>query len=474
MRRLTLGRAEGAAPAVISAAACAGLGLVVIEPYGVRALIFLVAAGAAVAFWVARPHTVVGMLGLVLGAFQLWEQHPLRTGGVTIYASDLAVGLIGLRAISRRKRRPSLGGAGKAARLACGLYALAFFVAGVHGIIDGTRLASAIRLETPIIYGVALALAIGALFREEGYSSTGLLRWLVADGFVFVVWAGAERLTHHRFESAASATGHLGTVITSSGLAYHRDYGLASAFIVYPLLCIAGLSVIAHGRAPRWSWVLLLVGGISTLLTLIRGEIFGLAAGAAVILMMRERGSATRSRALSAALIVAVSIPCALAFYLEAPRVASALVERSLPGLVTQSRSASATADYRVRALSGGIQFAERHPLGTGLVNDSTISNLGIDPGYLAHSGPAALLIYLGWPGLLFGIAALGSLICASFQQPHGDRPWVHALYVGTLVTLSLYTVSAAGLIEQTWVVGMAAIATALRFSNGESSTVAF
>ena len=103
------------------------------------------------------------------------------------------------------------------------------------------------------------------------------------------------RVTNTPFEDETNpAIGHLGTVVTTGG-DLRRDFGLATAFILYPALGLAGAAYLLHGpRRTALAAGVLAVGILATLLTLIRGEIFGLVLGLAVIAFLRTSSTTIR------------------------------------------------------------------------------------------------------------------------------------------------------------------------------------
>jgi hypothetical protein len=106
-----------------------------------------------------------------------------------------------------------------------------------------------------------------------------------------------------------------------------------------------------------------------------------------------------------------------------------------------------------------------RQPAGVGLVPEQELAAAsGVDPGYLAHSGVTTVLVYAGWFGLIAAGLALVGLLRASFTVPR-PVPWLHALFIGLVPMLAVYTLAVSGLMGQGWIVGIAALIAALRFN---------
>ena len=75
------------------------------------------------------------------------------------------------------------------------------------------------------------------------------------------------------------------------------------------------------------------------------------------------------------------------------------------------------------------------------------------------------MAVYAGWIGLIVTALALLSLTRDSFSQPQ-PVPWLHPIFVGSLLMLVFYSVfGAAGLVGQGWVTALAALIAALRFN---------
>jgi hypothetical protein len=144
------------------------------------------------------------------------------------------------------------------------------------------------------------------------------------------------------------------------------------------------------------------------------------------------------------------------------PKLGNAVIQRSVP-FTHQATDATKTADYRFKAMGAGIREARAHPAGLGVLDDQRLVGRSIDPGYIAHSGFATLLIFGGWPALAAALLTLLAVIRRSFQAATTAR-WVHPAFVGAILMLSVYSLGAAGLAGDTWVVPLGALIVALRF----------
>jgi hypothetical protein len=433
-----------------------------IELLGPLALV-VVALGVAV-----PPHVLVALSLLVFGAYSLSEDNPLAFAGVQVYATDALLAVVLLRAILPRERIPPPAPLDGVARLLFGIWAAVMIVAGLRGVFGGHALVSIIRLETPLIYGVGFYFALGRIIRERAFDLNKALRNLVIVALGFVAYMAFARLTNTPFETETSG-GSLGTVITTGG-ELRRDYGFASAFILYPALALAGAAYMLY--SPRRTALAADVAGLgilTTLITLIRGEIFGLFIGLAVIALLRTEVAlkrAVRTRAIMAASFA--FLIAGLGLWAVSPPTARGVIERSLPGFIQQSTTAEATAEYRRNAIDAGFEAARREPAGVGLIPaDSLTAISSVESGLVAHSGITTMLVYAGWIGLVAAVLALLGLLRASFHLPR-PIPWVHPFFVGALITLAIYSVAADGLVGQGWVTGLAALVAALRF-NGVS-----
>jgi len=468
-----LGRATGAAGAAAQAfvlvVVCVYLGRLVSEgSFGMELLGLLLLAVVALAVTVP-PHVFVALALLVFGAYSLSTDNPFAFGSALLYSGDVLLALVLLRALLPRERvRPAAPLSG-VVRVLFGIWAIVMVVAGARAALAGHDLISIIRLETPLIYGAGFYFGLGRIMREREFDLEKAVRNLLIVALGFVAYMAFARLTNSPFETDDTA-GRLGTVVTTGG-ELRRDYGFASAFILYPVIALAGAAYLLYNpRRTALAAALAGIGTLTTLLTLIRGEIFGLFVGLAVIAVLRNRTATERIFRMRA--IVAAAFVFAIAgvglWTVDAP-MARGIVERSLPGLVEQTEKAEATAEFREDALDHGVTAAKQEPTGVGLLPEDALTAAGFDPGYLAHSGVTTILVYAGWIGLAAAVLALVGVLWASFRLPQ-PVPWLHPFFVGSLLMLMVYSFAASGLMAQGWVIGLAALIAAMRFHASGAS----
>jgi hypothetical protein len=424
-------------------------------------LLLLIAVALAITI---PPHVLIALSLLVFGAYSVSANH-FSFGGVQLYSTDALLAVLLLRGILPRDRIPSPAPLNGVARLLFGIFAVVMIIAGLRGFFSGYGLVSIIRLETPLIYGAGFYLAFSRIVRERSFDLDKAVRNLLVVAFGFIAYMAFARLTGSTFETNQTV-GRLGIVVTTGGV-LRRDYGLSSAFIVYPVLALAGAAYLTYSpRRTALAAIVAVVGTFTTLLTLIRAEIFGLFVGLAVIALLRsdpELKRAGRTRAVMAASFALII--GAIGVWGVSPPTARGVAERSLPGLVKQSEAADSTAKYRREALKAGFASVRRHPAGVGLIPEQELAAAsGVDPGYLAHSGVTTVLVYAGWFGLIAAGLALVGLLRASFTVPR-PVPWLHALFIGLVPMLAVYTLAVSGLMGQGWIVGIAALIAALRFN---------
>ena len=133
------------------------------------------------------------------------------------------------------------------------------------------------------------------------------------------------------------------------------------------------------------------------------------------------------------------------------PDLGNAIVQRALP-FTQQADRAKATAEYRQEAVDTGFRVARAQPLGLGVLDPARLDTEQIDRGYLAHSGVATLLLVGGWPALITAVLAILAILWRSARFP-APAPWIHPAFVGVLTMLSVYSVGAAGLAGDAWVI---------------------
>ncbi len=408
---------------------------------------------------------------LVFGAYSLSGESPFTFAGAQVYSTDALLAVVLLRAILPRDRIPPPATLDGVARLTFGIWAVVMVIAGLRGVFGDNDLISIIRLETPVIYAAGFYFGLGRIIRERAFDLDKAVRNLVIAALAFVAYMAFARLTNSPFETDETV-GRLGTVVTTGG-ELRRDYGFASAFILYPVLALAGTAYLLYSpRRTAVAAAVASIGILTTLLTLIRGQMFGLFIGLAVIALMRSEGAvkrAIRTRALvtaSFAFLIDRSRPTGW----SAPLPHAASSSGRYRGWSSKPRPRKGTAEYRREAIGVGFAAASREPLGVGLIpGDALTETSGVKRGYLAHSGLTTMLVYAGWVGLGAAVLALLSLLRASFRAPR-PVPWLHPFFVGSLVMLAVYSIAADGLVGQGWVIGLAALISALRFHAAGAS----
>jgi hypothetical protein len=439
---------------VVLAASIAAAAILVAAPF---MLVVLLAAAAAAVALAAPAHVAIPLAVAILATFQLSQARPLDLGPANVYSTDLLVALIALRAAIPRPRLPASVRWRVIAPL-LGPWALVMAGAGFLGVRQGLGLDALFRFEMSLIYLPLLVVGLGAMLRERG---TDMRRLVIGAGLVtasLISWMLATRALDMPFETV----NQLGKVVTSDGDYLRRDYGLWSAFIVYPIAACATYAYLSHGgRRERWVVALMVASLGATLLTLIRGEIYGLIAGYFVITLLGVGRAWQRMRAVG--VVAAAFGLLLLSVWAISPSVAGAIVERSVPDLGRQSAFAQETAEHRFEALRIARKVARDHPTGIGFRSEAQLADRGIDPLYLGHSTGAWLLVYTGWPGLTAAILAFGSLAALSFRAPGRDT-WLHPAFLGVMALLAVYSIGASGLLVQPWVIGLAALCVAVRF----------
>src|SRR5581483_2951217 len=393
----------------------------------------LLLLGVAVVALAVSPNVFLGLSVLTIGTDSLSEAHPLAFGGTQVYSLDVLLGVVLLRAFLPRERAPKRARLGDLTVVLFAIWAAVMIVAAARPALSGYALVPIVRLSTPLLYSVGLYIGFGRVIRERGFDLDTAMRYMLTVALGLVAYMALARVANTPFEDETNpAIGHLGTVVTTGG-ELRRDYGLASAFIVYPVIALAAAAYLLHGsRRAAFASAMFVVGVVATLLTLIRGEIFGLVIGLAAIAVVRTPTSVVRTSRPAAIASAAVALLIAgLGLWVASPSTARGVAERSLPGVVKQSTSANQTAKYRHDAVDKGFEVLGPHPAGVGLVPEKDLTQKsGVDLGYVAHSGLTAMAVYAGWFGLIASVLALLGLLRDSFLRPR-PNPWLHPLLVG-------------------------------------------
>ena len=344
------------------------------------------------------------------------------------------------------------------------LWAAVMAIAAARAINAGVPLASAIRGDLALVYWPLLYFGFSRVLREDRLNVSLLWRNLAVVAVGLATWMFIARALDQPFEGPG-----LADVPTSEDTLVPRNYGFAAAFIVYPALALVAIAGMAHGGSHRFRWFSLAsVGIIATLMTLVRGEILGLALGTLVILWLRPRSPRASTR-LRTVVQLAFAV-AAIAGFLVAtnPRLGNAVIQRTLP-FTQQAPGARLNAEYRQKAVETGFRVASEHPGGLGVLDTARLDAERIDPGYLAHSGVATLLVFGGWAALASALLLILALVRRSSLLP-ASTSWLHPAFAGVLTMLSVYTISAAALAGDAWVIPLGALAVALRFTPAFSS----
>jgi O-Antigen ligase len=378
---------------------------------------------------------------------------------VEVYFSDLIVLLIAARGALPRSRIQSNGALAGAPIILFALWAAVMAIAAARAMNAGVPFASAIRGDLALVYWPLLYFGFTRVLREHRLDVYLLWRNLAVVALGLAGWMFLARALNHPFEGAG-----LADVPTGDYTTVPRNFGFAAAFVVYPALALVGIAGMAHGgsRGLRW-FVLASVGIVATLMTLVRGEILGLALGAVVILWLRPRRPSMSARMRSAVQLAFAVVAFAGGLIAANPTLGNAVIQRALP-FTQQAEGAKLNAEYREKAVETGFQVARAHPGGLGVLDTARLDAERIDPGYLAHSGVATLLLFGGWPALVTALLTILALLRRSFLLP-ASTPWLHSAFVGVLTLLSVYSVSAAGLAGDPWVIPLGVLAVALRFT---------
>jgi hypothetical protein len=431
----------------------------------------LLLAVAVVALSVS-PNTFLGLTLLVIGTESVSEAHPLAFGGAQLYSVDVLLGVVLLRAVLPREHAPPAAPLRAGTKLVFAALAALMLAEALRAELGGYPTIPILRILTPVAYAIGFYFGLGRIVREPGFDLDRSVRALLLAGLALLAYFAATRFANTPFENETNPdVGHLGTVVTTAGV-LRRDYGFASAFIVYPALGLGGAAYLLHGARRQFAAAVVAgLGILATLLTLIRGEIFGLAFGLVLIAAIHRSPRLVRmSRAPVVLASIVVVLAGSLGFWVTSPATARAVVERALPGVVPQSSAAEENVRFREQAVSAGFAAASQHPFGVGLVPDQALlGSSGVAVGYAAHSGVAWIAPYAGWAGIVLVGLALLAVFADSFALPSGS-PWLHPFFAAALVMLTFYTVfDADGLLGQGWVTALAALLAALRFNAAGS-----
>lgn len=435
-------------------------GLVIATPVARFALGILAFAIVAVAAMTISPHSFVGAAVIVFGTQSVSQSHPFLVGPITVYTTDVLLALLLFRALLPKPRRPVPRIATPFLVAAVGLYALSVLYAGYRGYVAGNTLGQIARSDTSAIYLLGFSWGFFRLATETAMDVRHAARITAIVGTGFVGFAIYTRVVGQHFDSAQLSTG---TVVTSAGY-LRRDYGLFTAFQLYPLLALAGLAVLFFATQTRRRYVVAVtvIALAATTMTLVRGMIFGLAAGATVLLMLALHAGNARIGARTVPLVAGVAL-LAIPFAMLQPSIAGAVAQRVLPGVLPQTANADRNTEYRLKVLASGREIARQHAFGLGFVDEYRMAAAGYQPIFLPHSMWAALLALEGWPGAALFALMLLATVLRSRRLP-ASEPWLHPLVVAAAVLAVVEGFGWNLLFSMVSGMGMVALIVGLRF----------
>ena len=452
-------RSQTFLPLAVAAAGVPLLGYFAASP-SPRALLWLGVFGAfcIAAALAMPPHVFLPAMVIVAGVSTAFKGSVVSFGAAALYVSDFVVLLVVLRGALPRPRhegRHLLAGAPQT------LFVLLLFVlalAAVRGLLAGVPNASVVRGDLALFYWPLLYFGVTRILAERSLVTSLLWRNLALVAVGFAAYMFLARGFNHTFQDPG-----LANVPVGPGETVPRNFGFASAFTVYPVLAVVAVAGMANDRAHRLRWTLLAsIGLIATLTTLVRGEVFSLLLGILIVLALSPRRGLAAGRSRTMVQLAVASGAALLAVLALDPRLGHAVIQRTVP-FTQQASEATANADYRFEAMGAGLRVARAHPAGLGVLDEQALLNHDLDPGYLVHSGFATILIFGGWLALGVAICLLLAVLHRSFHVP-ASPGWIHPAFVGAMVTLSVYSFGAAGLVGDTWVIPLGVLVVALRF----------
>jgi hypothetical protein len=426
-----------------------------------RLLKFLWLLAALAAGLALTPQAFIAVSVIAFAISTAFASTVVPSLSVPIYFSDLMVLVVGLRGLLPRARYPARAALSGAPALFfaawCGVMALA----AVRANTAGVGIASAVRGDLALVYWPLLYFGLTRTLRERALDVSALWRNLAIATLGLAAWMFLARAINLPFHDPGAAL-----VATGDTTSVQRNFGFAGAFIVYPALALVGIAGLAYGEHERRgsrAALVAFVGTLATLFTLVRGEIFSLAFASVVMFWLRPKRVGTSARARTAVQVGFAVAAAVIGLVIANPTLGNAIVQRAVP-FTHQAAGATANAEYRQKAVATGFRVARSHPLGLGVLNVTRLDAYGIVRGYLAHSGVATLLLFGGWPALGLALLTIFALIRRSFQIA-AATPWLHPAFVAVVLMLSVYSISAAGLAGDPWVIPLGALAVALRFT---------
>jgi hypothetical protein len=441
------------------------LGVGLVSPARTAVLtLFGVMLTLGLVFWLPS-HLFLGASVAVLASSTApaFEGHPTSVGSIKIYTFDLLLALVLVRAALPRERRPQeLRILDAAVVLPVALWGLFMLIAGTRGFLAGNSVGAIARLETPLVYFPLFVWGFTRVLGEISVSVPRVLRALAITSLCFVGYAAYARITHQRF-GTPSGSG-IGPVETSSAGVLRRDYGFFSAFQLYALLALGGLAYLVFSRRATLGAIIVTSAGLAaTILTLVRGLIFGVVAGAIWLIVLSVK---TRWHVKLGSRLLPLVVLLALAgtlFAIFSPATARGVSQRFLPGVLAQTQSATDNTEHRIQILKAGEKIARDDPFGLGFVAPDAVEAAGYRPIDVADSQWASVLVYTGWPGVFLLVWAGFAVVRRSFQLP-AAAPWLHPLVAAVGLFLLIQGFAWNIFFSQTWSIGMLALILALRF----------
>jgi hypothetical protein len=298
------------------------------------------------------------------------------------------------------------------------------------------------------------------ILRETTVSLPRVVRTLAVTGLAFVGYAVFARATHQRFGDPSGSG--IGGVQTTEGV-FRRDYGFFSAFELC-LLALGGLSFLMFSRRASMNAILVtVIAFAATAVTLIRGLIFGVVAGALWPVVLAVRTCWQVKLASRLLPLIATFTVVATAFFIFSPMGARGVAERFLTGVFAQAELASKNTEYRIEALKAGEEVALDAPFGLGFVRPESLDAAGYPSIYIPHSQWGPLLVFTGWVGVIVLGWAGVAVLRRSYRLP-AAAPWLHPLLAATAFLVLIQGSGWNLLFSQTWSLGMIALVLALRF----------
>lgn len=434
----------------------AGYAVVAADGRLLKFLVLAIALGGALAL---TPQAFIAASLVVFAASTAMKSPVVNVLPAAVYITDLTVVLVAVRGLLPRQRVELPRSLAGLPTLLFAAWAVVMVVAAIRGMLNGVSLDSAVRADLALVYYPLLLFGYTRIVRERALDTKLLWRYLAIVGLGLAAWMFLARVVHYTENDPG-----LANVPVGGGQTVARNFGFASAFIVYPALALVGMAGMAYsGTRQSWWGFLAIVGAIATLVTLVRGEIFSLAFAAVLLLFLRPGGSRGSARIRTSLQLAGAVVVVAFAVIAASPKLGNAVVQRALP-FTHQAQGAKQNAEYRSEAVHAGFRIAREHRAGLGVLDTTGLQAAGLDEGYPAHSGVATLLFFAGWPALITAVLTILAVLWRSFRVP-AATPWLHPAFVAVLAMLAVYSVGAAGLAGDAWVIPLGVLAVALRFA---------